>query len=226
MKLHCTKLSTTSRPIMMFIADKSLAVDLVDVDIMKGEHMQETFSSMNPSKQVPVLEDGDFILTESSSILKYLADKFDSPTYPKDPKGRARVNEMMDWFNTGLYREYAYHLLYPQLFPHHMRSPEESNKVTVEWGREQCGHWLGVLNDHWLGGGKRFLCGNDMTIADYMGSAYIAAGDLIRNDLSAYPNIMSWMGTMRGLPAWSQVYDHIEGFAASLKDKTFISIGG
>ena len=223
MKLHCSKLSTTSRPIMMFIADKSLPVDIVDVDIMQGEHMQEPYSKMNPNKQVPVLEDGDFVLTECSSILKYLADKQDSPTYPKELQKRARVNEVMDWFNTGLYREYAYHLLYPQIFPHHKREPEDANKVTVEWGKSQCGHWLGVLNSHILGG-KRYLCGNDLTIADYMGAAYIACGDLIRNDLSAYSNITTWMGTMRAIPAWGQVYDMIEGYAGSLKDQPFVSI--
>ena len=34
---------------------------------------------MNPNKLVPMLEDGDFRLTESSTILKYLASKFDLP---------------------------------------------------------------------------------------------------------------------------------------------------
>jgi glutathione S-transferase len=46
---------------------------------------------------VPVLEDGDFRLTEGSAILKYLADSIDSPAYPKGLKERARVNEMMEW---------------------------------------------------------------------------------------------------------------------------------
>lgn len=225
MKLHCTKLSTTSRPIMMFCADQNIPVELVDVDLMAGEHMQEPFSKLNPSKQVPVLEDGNFVLTEGSAILKYLADKHDSPCYPRGLQQRAKVNELMDWFNTGLYREYGYHLLYPQVFPHHKREPEEVNQVTVQWGRDQSAHWLGVLNDHWLGGGNAYVCGNEITIADYMGAAYIAAGDLIRCDLSAYPNITAWMGRMRGIPAWGQVYDVIEGFAASLKDQPFTAVG-
>ena len=89
------------------------------VDLFTGEQYQSPFEKINPSHQVPVLEDGDFRLTESSAILKYLADKAGSPAYPKDPRQRARVNERMDWFNTGFYRDFSYGFLYPQIFPVH-----------------------------------------------------------------------------------------------------------
>jgi len=42
---------------------------------MKGEHYQPEYVAINPNRMVPVLEDGDFRLTESSAILKYLAEK-------------------------------------------------------------------------------------------------------------------------------------------------------
>ncbi len=50
---------------------------------MTGAHHQEPFVSINPNRLVPVLEDGDLRLTESSAILKYLADKFDCPPIPR-----------------------------------------------------------------------------------------------------------------------------------------------
>jgi len=65
------------------------------VDIFKGEHVQPAYRALNPNALVPMLEDGDFRLTESSAILKYLADKIDSPLYPKGLQQRARVNERM-----------------------------------------------------------------------------------------------------------------------------------
>ena len=86
---------------------------------------------------MPVLEDGDFRLTESSAILKYLADKVDSPAYPKDLQKRARVNEMMDWLNTGFYRDFGYGLVYPQIFPHHKRRSDEAQAAAVEWGKHK-----------------------------------------------------------------------------------------
>ena len=40
---------------------------------------------------------------------------------------RARVNERMDWLNTNHYREWAYHLIYPQVFPGHVRASENAD---------------------------------------------------------------------------------------------------
>ena len=84
MKLYYHPVSTVSRPIVLFAADNGIPLDYQVVDLMTGEHMKPPYRAINPSRLVPVLEDGDFRLTESSAILKYLADKFDSPAYPKD----------------------------------------------------------------------------------------------------------------------------------------------
>src|SRR5690242_8338356 len=108
MKLYYHPVSTTCRPIMMFAAESGIALDLELVDLFTGAHYKPEFSAINASNQVPVLDDGDFRLTECSAILKYLADKAGSPAYPKDLKARARVNERMDWLNTGFYRDFAY----------------------------------------------------------------------------------------------------------------------
>ena len=83
-----------------------------------------------------MLEDGDFRLTEGSAILKYLADKYDLPVYPKDLKQRAKVNEIIDWLNTQFYRDFGYGLIYPQLFPHHKRRSDEAHAGAIAWGQQ------------------------------------------------------------------------------------------
>src|SRR5260370_8252385 len=79
MKLYTHPVSTTSRPVMQFIADNNIAVDMQVVDILKGEHHQPDYSGKNPNRLIPMLEDGDFRLTESAAILRYLAEKTGSP---------------------------------------------------------------------------------------------------------------------------------------------------
>ena len=87
MKLYMHPVSMTSRPVRLFIAESGIDVDEQMIDLMTGEHYQEPYVAINPNRLVPVLDDGDFRLTESSAILKYLADKIDSPAYPKKKAG-------------------------------------------------------------------------------------------------------------------------------------------
>ncbi len=224
MKLYYFPVSNTARPIRLFIAENSLPVEDVILDFFKGEHQAPEYLKLNPNGLVPTLVDDDFVLTESSAILKYLADKFNLPTYPKDLQMRARVNEMMDWFNTGFYRDYAYNVVYPQIYPHHKRSSDEVQKGTIEWGKTLTQGWLKTLNDVWLGKGKKFLAGDDVTIADYFGAALLTSGHVIRNEFKPYPNIEAWLGRMRALPHWKKIDEAVEGFREYVKDQPFVTV--
>ena len=224
MKLYMHPVSMTSRPVRLFIAEHGIDVDGQVVDLMTGEHLKEHFSAINPNKLVPVLEDGDLRLTESSAILKYLADKTNSPTYPKDLKQRAKVIEMMDWFNTNFYRDFAYGMAYPQLFPHHKRPTDDVQSATINWGQERAKNWLQILNDYWLGPSKPYLCGNQITIADYFGVCLLTLGEIVRCDFSAYPNVTRWLGNMKQLKSWGKVNEQLYGLAAAVKDMPFVAI--
>src|SRR5262249_17494498 len=143
--------SPVCRPIAMFIADHGMKVEQQTVDLMKGEHFSPAFIAINPNHSVPVLEDGDFRLTESSAILKYLADVVDSPTYPKDLKARAKVNAAMDWVNTGFYRSFGYGLCYPQVLEHIKWKDPTAQSLLLANGQASSRQLLTIMNDHMLG---------------------------------------------------------------------------
>jgi len=224
MKLYSHPFSTAGRPVRMLIAEHGIACEEVLVDLMKGAHHQPPYSEINPSRMVPMLEDGDFRLTESSAILKYLAEKFDLPEYPKGLQERARVNEAMDWLNTQFYRDFGYGLVYPQLFPHHKRRSDEAHEAAIEWGQKGAQRWLQVLNEHWLGHGHQYLCGDRITLADYLGSGIVSIGELVGCEFSAYPNIRAWLGRMKQLKSWPAVNAVFEGAVAGNKGKDFMRV--
>ena len=224
MKLYIHPVSMTSRPIRLFVAENGIDLEEQVIDILTGEHYQEPYASFNPNRLVPVLQDDDLRLTESSAILKYLADKIDSPAYPKDLKQRAKVNEMMDWFNTNFYREYGYGFIYPQVFPNHKRESDAVQEATIAWGRERAQNWLTVLNDHWIGPDNSYVCGNQITIADYLGIAFMTLGEIIRIDFSAYPNIHRWINNMKQLEHWGEINEALYGFAEAVKDQEFTTV--
>jgi glutathione S-transferase len=225
MKLHMNPVTTTSRPILLLLQDEAIPCDLQIVDLMAGEHKQEPYISLNPAGQIPILEDGALTLTESSAILKYIADKFDSPAYPKELKARAKVNEMMDWFNTSFSRNYCYGLVYPQLMPavYGGRS-DESRTELLDRGRIGSREQLRLLNDHWLGSGKAYLCGQDITLADYLGIGCLTLGEMTRCAFSEYPNVQRWLETMKSRPSWARVHQPFYQVCASFNEKPFVTV--
>jgi glutathione S-transferase len=224
MKLYYHPVSNTSRPILLFVADHDLDLALQVVDLFQGEHCQPAYAAINPNCLVPVLEDGEFRLTECSAILKYLADKIDSPTYPKDLRQRARVNERMDWFNTQFYRDWGYGLIYPQLFPNLKRPSEEQQSGVVAWGREKSKVWLKILDENLIGPRNEYVCGNQITLADYLGAAYITAGEIVRCNFSPYPNITRWIGNMKRRKTWEKVNKPFYDLAASVQTMQFQAV--
>ena len=224
MKLYILDVSNTSRPVRALIAENKLPIEIVSLDFYKGEHASAPYTDLNPNGLVPTLDDDGFILTESSAIMKYLADKFDLPLYPKGLRERAKVNELMDWFNTGFYRDYAYNVVYPQIYPHHKRPDDVTQKGTIDWGKGQTQKWLKVLNDHWLGKGNKFLCGNQLTIADLFGAGLLTCGHVTRDEFKDYPNIDAWLKRMQALPTWPKVNEAMEGFRTYVKDQPFVNI--
>jgi glutathione S-transferase len=223
MKLYTHPVSTVGRPVTLFIADHNLAVEQQIVDLFSGEQYGPEFTKVNPNNFVPVLEDDGFRLTEASAILKYLADKVNSPTYPKDLKTRARVNEVMDWFNTGFYRTFGYGLCYAQVLDPYKLADAAGQAQAVELNRKAAERFLKILNDHIIGP-HRYLCGEQLTIADYLASGILSLGDVIGCTFAAYPNVQRWYQTMRALPNWQATNSAIDGWAGMARGPTYVTV--
>jgi glutathione S-transferase len=220
MKLYMHPVSNASRPVRLYIHEKKLPVEEVVVDLMKGEHYQPAYVSLNPSRLVPMLEDGDLRLTESATILRYLASKHQHPEYPTELVARAKVDEALDWFNTQFYRDFAYGLAYPQVFPNHKRPDQNQHDGVIAWGKERAAYWFKVLDEHILAN-RAYVTGDQITIADYFGASIATIGELIKCDYSKYPNVSRWIGNMKKLSAWNSTNETFYGFANMLKDQKF-----
>ncbi|HTM44006.1 MAG TPA: glutathione S-transferase family protein [Polyangiaceae bacterium] len=224
MKLYQTPLSTHCRPIVAFLSEIAAPYENVPIDLSKGEHKTPEFRALNPSEAVPVLEDDGFVLAESSAILKYLAEKTNSPLYPRDLKQRARVNERMDWFNTAFEHHMAFEMLYPQILPHHARPTAELTRATTEWGRERTERLLGVLDKHLLSA-SGFIAGDALTIADLFGASFASLPKVIGARYGAYPRVAAWLDRIESRPSWQQANGAFLGLQKALEGKPFVVFG-
>ena len=69
---------------------QELGVDFepIRVNLLAGEHQHPEFLKINPAGKLPVLVDGDLVLTESVAIVLYLADKYSRQgSDPHRPQG-------------------------------------------------------------------------------------------------------------------------------------------
>lgn len=225
MTLYYHPISTASRAVMLMAAEEGISLDYRLVDLFIGAQKHPKYAAINPSQQVPLLDDDGFRLSESSAILKYLADKTGSSTYPQELQPRARVNEMMDWFNTGLFRELGHGAIYPQTLPEHHREDPAAQAAHLAWGCEKARRWLTILDQAMLGARQRYLCGKELTIADYLGISMITLGEVPRFDYSPWPNILRWITTMKQLAHWQQANKGFYAyFVAPYKGTAFVEL--
>ena len=119
------------------------------------------FLRLNPAAQVPVVIDGDLVLRESNTILRYLAAKHGAEhLYPSDLAQRALVEQWMDWV--------AYdvtHALRGAFLGGQLQESPWNNEWFVEQGRKDLIGLMHLLNQHLHENGP-YVTGESFTIAD------------------------------------------------------------
>jgi glutathione S-transferase len=218
MKLYCDPISTTTRPVMLFIAEHDLPVEIVHVDLMNGGNFAPEYLALNPNGIVPFLVDGDFRLGECAAILRYLAAKAGSPAYPTELKARIRVDEAMSWFGTHFHEYFCLFTCYPNMGVPHGLDPVIGQGL-MAYGEEHAVRWLKVLDGHMLAG-RDFVCGDEITLADYLGISFVTLGEIAAFDLTPYPNIASWVARMKARPAFERTFAGFYGLLSLLRSQS------
>lgn len=119
------------------------------------------FISMNPNAMVPVIKDGDFVLWESNTIIRYLASHYDAALlYPVQSRARARVDQWIDWQASDLNKSwiYAFMSLVRQ-------SPEHQDGKVLAASCDQWARHMEIL-DRQLESTGAYISGNEFTLAD------------------------------------------------------------
>ncbi|OBS82701.1 hypothetical protein A6R68_23302 [Neotoma lepida] len=166
LELYVDMLSQPSRAVYIFAKRNGIPFQKHTVDIIKGQNLSEQFSQINCLRKLPVLKEGNFVLTESSAILIYLSSKYQVADhwYPADLQARARVHEYLGWHADNIRGTFGVPLWIKVLGPLiGVQVPEEK----VERNRKNMVAALQRLEEKFLGD-RAFLAGQQMTLADLM----------------------------------------------------------
>lgn len=134
--------SINVRKVLWTCAELQLPFDREDWGSgFQATHTPE-FLALNPCAMVPVIQDGDFTLWESNTIIRYLVANYpDADLYPTEPRARARVDQWIDWQASELNRSWAY--AFTSLV---RRSPDYQDRAALARGIEQWSKNMDILN--------------------------------------------------------------------------------
>jgi len=98
LKVWGRKTSSNVQKVMWAIGELGLEHERVDIGGPFGRNKEPAYLAINPNGLVPTLEDGDLIIWESNTIVRYLAGRHGAGSLePADPGTRARASQWMDW---------------------------------------------------------------------------------------------------------------------------------
>jgi glutathione S-transferase len=192
MKLYQLSFSPNCQKVVAVAHEVGLSLELVTVDLFKGEARTPTMLAKNPNGKVPILEDGDFVLWESNAMLGYLAAKANrTDLAPTTLRERAEVDRWMSWglahFAPAV-RKVAFERIVKKLAG--LGAPDEA---LVKAGSDEFAAWASVLDQSI--GRKEYLCGR-LSIADFSLVPYAALTASCGLDFGPYPNAKAWLARM------------------------------
>lgn len=160
-----------------------------------GNTADAAYLKLNPSGKVPTLVDGDVVVWESNTILRYVANKVGTPLYPTDPAGRSQVERWMDWLLASLNGPYV------AIFKESKKAEGERAPSFGADAKELKSH-LDLLNGAMAG--RKFVAGNAMSLAD------ICLGPIVHRcldfpiDVSGLDGLKAWRATIAARPAFKK----------------------
>jgi maleylacetoacetate isomerase/maleylpyruvate isomerase len=95
MQLYNYFRSSASYRVRIALALKGLDYDYLPVHLARNEQLQDGYAQLSAARLVPLLKDGDTLLSQSLAIIEYLEETHPSPPLlPEDPVARARVRAL------------------------------------------------------------------------------------------------------------------------------------
>ncbi|KAF5374480.1 hypothetical protein D9615_009067 [Tricholomella constricta] len=210
LKLHGTGNSTCTRRVGAFLREKKIPFELVEVNLMKGEHKSPAFVAKQPFGQIPYIDDDGFILYESRAICRYLEAKYPNQgtkLIPDDIKGKALFEQAAS-VEASNFDAYAAKAVAEVIFkPFFGQTPDQA--VFQELIKQ-----LGLRLDAYevILSKQKYVAGDNFTLADIFhlpyGALLAAAGSNIMSDESR-PNVVRWWNDITARDSWVAVKDGV-----------------
>ena len=192
--------SVNVQKVLWCAAELELSYRRIDAGMAFGRNTEPDYLAMNPNGRVPTLVDGDYVLWESNSIMRYLALAYvpASPIYPTEPKPRAAVDRWLDWTLSALQPVDR-----PVFWALVRTPPEQRNMAAIQKDVDaEAVVWR--IPDAQLAS-RRFIEGDQFTLADIALGAYARRWFGVEGvEKPRLPNLERWFAQFAARPGFQK----------------------
>jgi glutathione S-transferase len=165
----------------------------VTVNLLKGDNQRPEFLALNPTAKLPVLVDGDLVLTESVAIVLYLADKYaDRGLLPRDLAERGAAYRWLLFATTELEQPLWRIARNTRIYPEERRQPADCAIASEEFQAIAA-----VLDAHMKQ--RQFIAGTSVSVADFV-TAYTLDWGNEAGLLQRFPGLVRYVERMYARP--------------------------
>jgi glutathione S-transferase len=200
LKIWGRKNSANVQKAMWGIGELGLPHERIDIAGAFGKNKEPAYLALNPNGLVPTLEDGDMVLWEANSILRYLASLHGKATLePADPKARALASQWMDWQLSVLGP--AIHETFWGLV---RTPPEKRNLPAIETSKVKTTAAIKILDAQLAK--TAYVAGDEFSMGDIPVGVFGYRFHTLVTERPPLPNFERWFAAISARPAFR---DHI-----------------
>ncbi len=208
-RLYQFPISPFCRKVRLVLAEKRLQVEEITERYWEGA---PEFLKLNPAGTVPVLKIGSHVLAESNAICEYLDESIpDPPLLPGNAMARAEARRLVGWFDDRFFREVTRNLVGERLLKKIICGGQPES-AKIKSGSRNCrihiDYIAGLLER------RRWLAGDQMTLADFAAAAQISCLDYVSDiDWERSDAVKDWYAKIKSRPAFRSILrDNLPGF--------------
>lgn len=214
MKIYGNNFSFNSNKVRFAANAMGVAHEFQSVDLAAGEQRQEPFLKVNPVGRIPVLADGSFTVFESNTIMRYLAEKTNSPLYPKDLHKHTIVNQWLDFGSIHIGGAMS-KIFFNTLVYKFINGTKDEN--SLKEGRQFLANFLKIVEEQLAK--APYICGSEMTLADINILAILDPCEVTGSDISAFPKVVAWRKKLQAQDFYQKVYPSFTEFVNGILQK-------
>jgi glutathione S-transferase len=162
--------SGSRRRVTAAAAAMGIDIEIVNIDLLKGESHTPEFLKLNPHGLSPVMVDGDFVLYESAAINLYLAEKAGSDLAGRTTEERFQILQWMFWSGEQ-WRVFA-------------------TLTFVKLAADKIRKAAAVLDAHLAK--HDYIAGDRLTLADFDIAGPFSQNERTKIPLNDFPNLVIW----------------------------------